>query len=101
MISQILELYARCGRSLSNNGLDEAVLPLSEAEYALNLFAEKGWIILGGDVYQCNQSGEMDDFYADWFYSSTNCIESIAHAKSHLSKLVGDNLFVSFTIKNQ
>jgi hypothetical protein len=100
MISQILELYARCGQSLSNSGLDEAVLPLSEAEHALNLFAEKGWIILGGDVYQCNQRGGMDNFYADWFCSSTNYLDSIDFAKSHLSKLIGNNLFVSFTIKN-
>ncbi|MGC6390119.1 hypothetical protein ACMV8I_21105 [Ewingella sp. S1.OA.A_B6] len=100
MISQILELYARCGQSLSANGLDEAVLPLAETEHALKLFAEKGWLILGGDVYQCNQTGEMDNFYADWFCSSTNPLDSIDFAKNHLSKLVGDNLFVSFTIKN-
>ncbi len=100
MISLILELYARCGQSLSANGLDEAVLPLSEAENALNLFAEKGWLILGGDVYQCNQTGEMENFYADWFCSSTNHLESIDFARNHLSQLADDNLFVSFIIKN-
>lgn len=52
MINKILELYARCGKSLIDNGLTEAVLPIHMANDALELFANSGWLVLGGDVYR-------------------------------------------------
>ena len=47
MTNKILELYARCGKSLLDNGIHDAVLPMSVANEALALFAEAKWVVLG------------------------------------------------------
>jgi len=100
MIGKILELYARCGHSLLENGLNEAVLPISSSNYALDIFKENGWLVLGGDVYQRGSDGGMNNFYADWFSSSSDPIEATEYAKEHINGLKGNNLFISFTIKS-
>ncbi|QFG76705.1 hypothetical protein DMB90_11035 [Raoultella planticola] len=61
MINKILELYARCGKSLLDNGLNDAVLPMSAANEILDLFTEANWTVLGGDVYQY-ENNEMRNF---------------------------------------
>jgi len=99
MISKILELYSRCGKSLLNSGLNDAVLPLSVANEALVLFAEAKWLVLGGDVY-LYENNEMRNFYADWYCNLTSSSESCDYAKEHLGKLSNENIYVSFTIKN-
>lgn len=99
MITQVLELYARVGKSLIDDvGVSEAALPIHMTSDALGLFANCGWQVLGGDVYQYN-NGRMSNFYADWFCDTTDCIESCHYAMTHLNKLKGDNLFISFVIK--
>ena len=99
MINEILELYARCGKSLLNNGVVDAVLPLSVTDDALTLFTKAKWVVLGGDVYQYENS-EMRNVYADWYCNLTSSSESCAYAKEHLSKLKQANIYVSFTIKS-
>ena len=99
MINKILELYARCGKSLIDNGLNDAVLPMSVANQALELFFEAKWIVLGGDVYQ-HEDNKMNNFYADWHCNLADSSDSCNYAKEHLKKLKGDNIYISFTIKN-
>ncbi len=99
MINKILELYARCGKSLLDNGLNDAALPMSVANEILDLFTEANWTVLGGDVYQY-ENNEMRNFYADWYCNLTASGESCDYAREHLGKLRGDNIYVSFTIKN-
>lgn len=99
MINKILELYTRCGKSLLDNGINDAVLPISVANEALGLFAKAKWVVLGGDVYQY-ENKEMKNFYADWYCNLVDPSESCDYAKEHLQKLKGDNIYISFTIKN-
>ncbi|EPO8265161.1 Imm40 family immunity protein [Raoultella planticola] len=99
MINKILELYARCGKSLLDNGLNDAALPMSAANEILDLFTEANWTVLGGDVYQY-ENNEMRNFYADWHCNLTTSGKSCDYAREHLGKLRGDNIYVSFTIKN-
>lgn len=99
MINKILELYARCGKSLLDKGVDDAVLPLSVVYEVLELFSEAKWTVLGGDVYQY-ENNNMKNFYADWYCNLISPSESCDYAKEHLSTLRGDNIYISFTIKN-
>lgn len=99
MINKILELYSRCGKSLLENGIHDAALPISVVNEALQLFADAKWTVLGGDVYQ-HENNEMNNFYADWYCNLAVPSESCDYAREHLSKLRGDNIYVSFTIKN-
>jgi len=99
MINKILELYARCGKSLLDNGINDAVLPLSVANEALALFTESKWVVLGGDAYKY-ENNEMKNFYADWFCNLTVSSESCDYAKEHLQRITGDNIYISFTIKS-
>ncbi|WP_147197585.1 Imm40 family immunity protein [Pantoea sp. MBD-2R] len=99
MINKILELYSRCGKSLLENGIHDAVLPISVADEALELFSDAKWTVLGGDVYQ-HENNEMKNFYADWYCNLVDPYESCDYAREHLRKLKSDNIFISFTIKN-
>jgi len=99
MVNKILELYSRCGKSLLDKGINDAALPMSVANEALELFAEAKWIVLGGDVYQY-ENNKMKNFYADWYCNLTVPSESCDYAKEHLSKLKGNNIYISFTIKS-
>lgn len=99
MLGQILELYSRCGESLIDNGLKEAVLPISEAYFACDLFMQNHLIVLGGDLYAKNSSGGFDCFYADWFYSGVSSIDSIQEARTYLAQFEDKRLYVSFVLK--
>lgn len=101
MIEQIFELYARCGTSLKDNGINEAVLPVNESEYALELFLKSGLLILGGDVYEKNSSGNITYAYASWFYDGINVLSSVEEARNYLNQFSDTNLLVSFVVKNQ
>lgn len=99
MINKILELYSRCGKSLLENGIHDAALPISVANEALELFADAKWTVLGGDVYQY-ENNKMNNFYADWYCNIAASSESCDYAREHLSKLRGNNIYISFTISN-
>lgn len=99
MINRILELYSRYGKSLLDNGINDAALPMSVAHEALELFVEAKWTVLGGDVYQY-KNNEMHNFYADWYCNIALSSDSCDYAKEHLSKLKDDNIYISFTIKS-
>jgi len=99
MINKILELYSRYGKSLLDNGINDAVLPISVANEALALFAEAKWIVVGGDVYQY-KNNVMKNVYADWYCNLIVPSESCDYAEEHLKNLRGDNIYISFTIKN-
>lgn len=99
MINKILELYARCGKTLLDNGINDAVLPMVAANEALKLFEEAKWVVLGGDVYQY-EDNKMNNFYADWYCNLPDSSESCDYAKEHLTKVKGDNIYISLTIKN-
>lgn len=99
MFIQILELYARCGESLKNNGLMDAVLPIHETAYALDLFVQNHLLVLGGDLYTKNESGNFESFYADWFYDGLDRVDSVQTARDYLSQFATKNIFVSFTLK--
>ena len=81
-----------------DKGINDAVLPMSVTNEALELFLEAKWTVLGGDVYQY-ENNEMKNFYADWYCNIQIPSESCDYAKDHLSKLGFENLYVSFTIK--
>ncbi|WP_405471076.1 Imm40 family immunity protein (plasmid) [Morganella morganii] len=99
MVNKILELYSRCGKSLLDNGLNDAALPMYVTDQALELFVEAKWVVLGGDVYQY-EDNKMKNLYADWYCNFIASADSCNYAKEHLSKLKGDNIYISFTIKN-
>lgn len=99
MVNKILELYSRCGKSLLEYGIHDAALPISVANKALEIFEDAKWTVLGGDVYQF-KNDEMINFYADWYCNSKIPSESCDYAREHLTKLKGENIYISFTIKN-
>lgn len=99
MLGQILELYSRCGESLIGNGLKEAVLPISDAYFACDLFMQNHLIVLGGDLYIKNTTGGFDCFYANWFYSGVSSMASIQEARAYLTQFKGRKLYVSFVLK--
>lgn len=100
MIEQIFELYARCGNSLKDNGINEAALPLNGVEYALELFLKSGLLILGGDVYEKDSSGNITYAYASWSYDGTNVLNSVEEARNYLNQFSDTKLLVSFVVKN-
>lgn len=99
MINKILELYSRYGKSLLDDGIHDAVLPISVANEALELFAQAKWTVLGGDVYQ-HENNEMRNFYADWYCNLSASSESCDYARNHLGNLKGENIYISFTIQD-
>lgn len=99
MVNKILELYARCGKSLLEYGIHDAVLPISVANKALEIFEDAKWTVLSGDVCQF-KNDEMINFHADWYCNSNISSKSCDYAREHLTKLRGENIYISFTIKN-
>lgn len=98
-ISKILELYARSGRSLHDNGLHEAALGLPEARHALDLFAGQKWLILGGDVYRASQDAQgLEPAYENWSYEGRNFEEGIAQAREFLDSLRDPSMFIVFVV---
>jgi hypothetical protein len=100
-ISKILELYARCGRSLAEKGLHEAALPLSEASTALTLFAQQRWLVLGGDVYTQTDSGQFESTYENWFYEGKNAEDSVSVARHFMDGLAGRGVHVVFVLEGR
>jgi hypothetical protein len=100
-ISKIFELYARSGRSLIENGLNEAVLPLSEAKTVLDLFDQQRWCVLGGDVYRLNNDDMLESTYENWSYNGNNEKESIVIARKFIDGLVGQSVYIVFVIDDQ
>jgi len=98
MVNKILELYSRCGKSLLESGINDAALPISVANEALELFEKAKWTVLGGDVYQY-ENNKMNNFHADWYCNLVTPSDSCNHAREHLRKLHGNNIYVTFTIK--
>jgi hypothetical protein len=96
--SKILELYAREGRSLIDNGLNEAVLPLAAAETALALFAKQRWRVLGGDVYQLTEGDRFESTYEDWFYEGDDADESVAVARNFINGLGTRPVYIVFVV---
>lgn len=99
MVNKIMELYSRCGKSLLEYGIHDAALPISVANKALEIFEDAKWTVLGGDVYQC-KNNKLINFHAGWYCNSMIPSESCDYAKEHLTKLRGENIYISFTIKN-
>jgi hypothetical protein len=100
-ISKIFELYARSGRSLIDNGLNEAVLPLSEARIALDLFDQQRWYVLGGDVYRLKYDNKFESTYENWSYDGKSEKESIVIARNFVDNLVGQSVYVVFVVDDQ
>jgi hypothetical protein len=96
--SKILELYARSGRSLISNGLNEAALPLAEAEAALELFGKQQWRVLGGDVYHLTADGHLKPTYENWFYEGNSIEESLISARQFINGLAGRQDYIVFVI---
>jgi hypothetical protein len=100
-VSKILELYARRGHSLIDNGLHEAVLPLSEADVALELFGQQRWCVLGGDVYLLTDNGVFESTYENWSYEGGNAEESIAVTRDFIACLAGRAVYVVFVVDDR
>lgn len=98
MINQITEIYARSGESLINQGIKEAVLPISEVENFLRILDQSGFIILGGDIYK-KTPVDFEYTYENWFYNEQDSKESIVIAKEYLSRFLDENIFISFILK--
>lgn len=100
-ISKILELYARSGRSLIDNGLNEAALPMTDADVALELFSQQRWRVLGGDVYQLTAEDRFESTYEDWFYEGKSVEESVAVAREFLRGLAGRPVYIVFVVDDR
>ncbi|WP_422649920.1 hypothetical protein [Cupriavidus sp. H18C1] len=99
-ISKILELYARSGRSLTDNGLDEAALPLRDADAALELFCQQRWRVLGGDVYRLMDGNRFKSAYDNWSYEGTNIEESFAVARNFIASIADRTMYVVFVVED-
>jgi len=97
-VSKILELYARLGRSLNENGLCEAALPVSEANIALKLFRQQRWRVLGGDVYRLTDEGRFEPTYENWFYEGKDVEESVIAARDFIDGLAGRAVYIVFVV---
>lgn len=97
-IANILELYARVGRSLQANGLNEAALPAIDSEAALRLFAYEKWRVLGGDVYKMTDRNELEPTYENWSYEGVDVNESIDVASAFIRGLASGPVFIVFVI---
>lgn len=97
-VSKILELYARHGRSLIDNGLSEAALPVSEADVALVLFGQQRWRVLGGDVYRLTDDGRFESTYENWSYEGKSVDESIVVARAFIDGLAGKSVYLVFVV---
>lgn len=95
MLSEVLEIYAKDGLTLRDNGLKEAVISINASLEVLELFTNFNILILGGDIYEKQPDGSFKNAYTDWYYEGDCALESIEVAKSFLSKINSD-LFVSF-----
>ena len=100
-IADILELYARVGRSLQGNGLKEAALPAADGEAALRLFAYEKWRVLGGDVYKLTARNELEPTYENWAYQGEDIDESIEVASDFVRGLVSRPVFIVFVIASR
>lgn len=100
MVGNVLELYARCGKSLLKNGVCEAVLPISETENAVSLFYENNLLILGGDLYKETTFNSFKFIYETWYYEGFNVKESVEEALKYLKNFQNQHIFVVFILKN-
>lgn len=100
-ISRILELYAKSGHSLIGNGLNEAALPVSDAEIALDLFGQQRWRVLGGDVYRLIEGGQFEPTYESWFYEGTSVEESLVVARAFIGRLEDQSAYIVYVVDEQ
>jgi hypothetical protein len=100
-ISKILELYSRSGRSLIDNGLGEAALPVADTDTALELFGKQRWRVLGGDVYSLTEDGRFESTYENWFYEGEGIEESIALAHDFIKSLTAQSVYIVFVIADR
>ncbi len=100
-ISKILELYTRSGRSLIDNGLNEAALPLIAADTALQLFGQQRWRVLGGDIYRLVDDGRLESTYENWSYEGTSGEESIIVARDFIRGLAGREVYIVFVVDDR
>lgn len=100
-VSKILELYARSGQSLIENGLNEAALPVNEADVALNLFEQQRWRVLGGDVYHLTDAGRFESTYENWSYEGKSADESVAVARDFVDGLAGRSVYIVFVVDDR
>ena len=98
MLIQLFELYAKDGVSLSDQGINEAVLPINLTSKVLGLFKENKILVLGGDLYKKKNDGIMQYIEIDWFYSGNDYIESIENAKDFLAEYDNTDYFVSYIL---
>lgn len=96
---RIFELYARCGHSLMDYGLNEAALPVTFAVEAIELFSEGEWTILGGDIYSRSIDKSFESTYENWFYSGNDWQESVSLATAFVNGLFGRDVYVVFVVK--
>lgn len=100
-VSKILELYARSGRSLIDNGLNEAALPVAETDVALELFGQQRWRVLGGDVYHLTAEGRFESTYENWFYEGKSVEESVVVARDFINCLAGRPGYIVFVVDDR
>jgi hypothetical protein len=100
-VSKILELYARSGRSLIDNGLNEAALPVAETDVALELFGQQRWRVLGGDVYHLTAEGRFESTYENWFYEGESVEESVVVARDFINCLAGRPVYIVFVVDDR
>lgn len=100
-VSKILELYARSGRSLIDNGLNEAALPVADADVALELFGQQRWRVLGGDVYHLTAEDRFESTYENWFYEGKSVEESVVVARDFITCLAGRVVYIVFVVDDR
>ena len=100
-VSKILELYARHGRSLIDNGLYEAVLPVSEVDVVLELFRQQRWHVLGGDIYHLTDDGRFESTYENWSYEGNSAEESTVVARDFISRFAGKSVYIVFVVDDR
>ncbi len=100
MISKILELYARHGRSLADLGLHKAALPVNQTDVVLSLFCQQGWRVLGGDIYRLASDGRLELSDENWFYEGTSTKESVVVARNFIRSFSSTSVYVVFVVRD-
>ncbi len=100
MIGRLLELYARCGESLLENGINNAVLPLHAIRDLLEIATNMELQILGGDIYTKTNEGLFEYTYESWSFSEDNPLKSIGYASTFLDKFSQQSIYVEFTFSS-
>lgn len=99
------ESLLKVGISLESIGISELAWEYETALDVINFLEEKGFHILGGDVYSCKQN-TVNSTCDSWYYEETSCNDFTENSKNkaieyiiHYNNLNGNDYIYSIIFK--